>query len=446
WFCHFDDDNYVNVPRLVRFLADYNPREDWYLGKPSIQAPLEIVSKDKKSVSFANPIFPQTALGGEMERAGAICGVAGEAPGLMGRTWYLRRTVWPPGGTLGGQQVNPGGVVFALDAKCDASTDGAVLVRDGRCRVLSEPRPRPEDDAAGKQQWFRGSSRPQSLLCRLFYGPVGVGTGLCMHRRALGFLPHDLQGTRALISSHNLPKSGRYFAFSQLGNIWAACSSFGKQRELPPVSGPSPFWGAGSPRPSPPKLHITPPPLYRVAQCWPSSGGQKAPIYPGNALFGRHRGEFGRKIALNLPNSGCHFFPLRPKFHPEKPTSLAGIDGKFISIGERIRLPDDVTMGYIIEHLIKKPLTVIDEFHSHLEPMKFIRKDLIEQQANLVQLRQAEGGVERGAHRRHRREIRPEQVPVAALLPVSALQLLPESPEKIARPESTSDQPTSAYL
>uniref|UniRef100_A0AAR5PSA9 Fringe-like glycosyltransferase domain-containing protein n=1 Tax=Dendroctonus ponderosae TaxID=77166 RepID=A0AAR5PSA9_DENPD len=133
WFCHFDDDNYVNVPRLVRFLADYNPREDWYLGKPSIQAPLEIVSKDKKS--------------------------------QMVRFWF----------------------------------------------------------ATG-------------------------GAGFCL----------------------------------------------------------------------------------------------------------------SRALALKM-------MPLAS-------------DGKFISIGERIRLPDDVTMGYIIEHLIKKPLTVIDEFHSHLEPMKFIRKDLIEQQ------------------------------------------------------------------
>lgn len=35
----------------MKFLADYSPREDWYLGKPSIQAPLEIVNKDKGSVS-----------------------------------------------------------------------------------------------------------------------------------------------------------------------------------------------------------------------------------------------------------------------------------------------------------------------------------------------------------------------------------------------------------
>uniref|UniRef100_A0A182NJ54 Fringe-like glycosyltransferase domain-containing protein n=1 Tax=Anopheles dirus TaxID=7168 RepID=A0A182NJ54_9DIPT len=42
WWCHFDDDNYVNVPRLVRMLDDYNPTQDWYLGKPSISSPLEI--------------------------------------------------------------------------------------------------------------------------------------------------------------------------------------------------------------------------------------------------------------------------------------------------------------------------------------------------------------------------------------------------------------------
>lgn len=42
WFCHFDDDNYVNVPRLVKLLDEYSPTVDWYLGKPSISSPLEI--------------------------------------------------------------------------------------------------------------------------------------------------------------------------------------------------------------------------------------------------------------------------------------------------------------------------------------------------------------------------------------------------------------------
>lgn len=42
WFCHFDDDNYVNVHKLVDLLKDYSPTVDWYLGKPSIASPLEI--------------------------------------------------------------------------------------------------------------------------------------------------------------------------------------------------------------------------------------------------------------------------------------------------------------------------------------------------------------------------------------------------------------------
>ncbi|TMW41533.1 hypothetical protein DOY81_013387, partial [Sarcophaga bullata] len=56
--------------------------------------------------------------------------------------------------------------------------------------------------------------------------------------------------------------------------------------------------------------------------------------------------------------------------------------GKFISIGDKIRFPDDVTMGFIIEHLLKVPLTVVDNFHSHLEPMEFIRPERYQTQVS----------------------------------------------------------------
>lgn len=82
--------------------------------------------------------------------------------------------------------------------------------------------------------------------------------------------------------------------------------------------------------------------------------------------------------------------------------------GKFINIGDKIRFPDDVTMGFIIglylansatllalnwllnliyislfaEHLLKVPLTVVDNFHSHLEPMEFIRPDTFADQVS----------------------------------------------------------------
>lgn len=45
WFCHFDDDNYVHVGRLMELLQSYDPHDDWYLGKPSIRAPLQILDR-----------------------------------------------------------------------------------------------------------------------------------------------------------------------------------------------------------------------------------------------------------------------------------------------------------------------------------------------------------------------------------------------------------------
>lgn len=42
WFCHFDDDNYLNVPQLVQLLNEYHSTKSWYLGKPSVASPLEI--------------------------------------------------------------------------------------------------------------------------------------------------------------------------------------------------------------------------------------------------------------------------------------------------------------------------------------------------------------------------------------------------------------------
>lgn len=42
WFCHVDDDNYVNVPALDELLKMYNPIGDWYLGRTSTPKPLRI--------------------------------------------------------------------------------------------------------------------------------------------------------------------------------------------------------------------------------------------------------------------------------------------------------------------------------------------------------------------------------------------------------------------
>jgi len=49
WFCHVDDDNYVNIVALVKLLRRYPHYEDWYLGKPSFDRP---VNAHTENVSF----------------------------------------------------------------------------------------------------------------------------------------------------------------------------------------------------------------------------------------------------------------------------------------------------------------------------------------------------------------------------------------------------------
>ncbi|XP_030264649.1 beta-1,3-N-acetylglucosaminyltransferase lunatic fringe [Sparus aurata] len=45
WFCHVDDDNYVNVRTLVKLLSQYPHTQDMYLGKPSLDRPIEATER-----------------------------------------------------------------------------------------------------------------------------------------------------------------------------------------------------------------------------------------------------------------------------------------------------------------------------------------------------------------------------------------------------------------
>ncbi|EEB10059.1 Fringe glycosyltransferase, putative [Pediculus humanus corporis] len=84
-----------------------------------------------------------------------------------------------------------------------------------------------------------------------------------------------------------------------------------------------------------------------------------------------------RKISFWFATGGAGFCLSRALALKMMPVASGG---KFISVGEKIRLPDDVTMGYIIEHLLRKHLTVVEQFHSHLEPMKFLRRNSLQDQ------------------------------------------------------------------
>lgn len=41
-----------------------------------------------------------------------------------------------------------------------------------------------------------------------------------------------------------------------------------------------------------------------------------------------------------------------------------------------------MTVGYIIEHLLGVKLRIVPQFHSHLEPLKFIKKENLANQVS----------------------------------------------------------------
>ncbi|KAM8824752.1 beta-1,3-N-acetylglucosaminyltransferase lunatic fringe [Synchiropus picturatus] len=45
WFCHVDDDNYVNVRALVKHLSQFQHTQDMYIGKPSLDRPIEATER-----------------------------------------------------------------------------------------------------------------------------------------------------------------------------------------------------------------------------------------------------------------------------------------------------------------------------------------------------------------------------------------------------------------
>ncbi|XP_077428230.1 beta-1,3-N-acetylglucosaminyltransferase lunatic fringe-like isoform X2 [Vanacampus margaritifer] len=43
WFCHTDDDNYLNMAALLTLLSQYSHVQDVYIGRPSLEHPLEAI-------------------------------------------------------------------------------------------------------------------------------------------------------------------------------------------------------------------------------------------------------------------------------------------------------------------------------------------------------------------------------------------------------------------
>ena len=85
----------------------------------------------------------------------------------------------------------------------------------------------------------------------------------------------------------------------------------------------------------------------------------------------------GQKIAFWFATGGAGFCISQALAFKMIP--YAG-GGKLMTAGEQIRLPDDCTIGYIIDYILHKELTVIEELHSHLEALWQIRQNSIKNQ------------------------------------------------------------------
>ena len=64
-----------------------------------------------------------------------------------------------------------------------------------------------------------------------------------------------------------------------------------------------------------------------------------------------------------------------------------------MSTAEKIRLPDDCTIGYIIESVLGVKLIRSNLFHSHLENLHQVPKTEIHKQVSLSRCPGADGGV-----------------------------------------------------
>ncbi|XP_043945499.1 beta-1,3-N-acetylglucosaminyltransferase lunatic fringe [Protopterus annectens] len=62
WFCHVDDDNYVNIRTLLKLLSRFPHTQDVYLGKPSLDRPIQ--ATERLSDNKMHPVNFWFATGG----------------------------------------------------------------------------------------------------------------------------------------------------------------------------------------------------------------------------------------------------------------------------------------------------------------------------------------------------------------------------------------------
>uniref|UniRef100_A0A8D1SWA0 LFNG O-fucosylpeptide 3-beta-N-acetylglucosaminyltransferase n=1 Tax=Sus scrofa TaxID=9823 RepID=A0A8D1SWA0_PIG len=135
WFCHVDDDNYVNVRALLRLLASYPHTQDIYLGKPSLDRPIQATERVSETKVVSVPATQACA-----------AGVGGAAA--------------PP---------QPGSGVWESHHAPPPTAAGPLLVCHRRGRLLHQPRAGPEDEPMGQRRPLHEHGRADPAAGRLYH-------------------------------------------------------------------------------------------------------------------------------------------------------------------------------------------------------------------------------------------------------------------------------------
>lgn len=149
WFCHVDDDNYLNVGSLLKLLSQYSHKQDVYVGRPSLERPIEATERlgTAEMVNWTHPFL-------KYHYCCMVFHLFGDAGLRLSRLHNC--SVW--------LQHRHSQLYMCV---CLCAEAGAFLVRHRRSRVLSQPRPRSQDETLGevdphfkKNMW---------CLCFFFY-------------------------------------------------------------------------------------------------------------------------------------------------------------------------------------------------------------------------------------------------------------------------------------
>ncbi|XP_078741934.1 beta-1,3-N-acetylglucosaminyltransferase lunatic fringe-like, partial [Lampetra fluviatilis] len=98
WFCHVDDDTYLNTASLLKLLRRFSHRGDVYLGRPSLDHPMHTQQQVGCDVYLGRPSLDHPMHTQQQEGAAEFWFATGGAGFCLSRGLTLKMSPWVSGG------------------------------------------------------------------------------------------------------------------------------------------------------------------------------------------------------------------------------------------------------------------------------------------------------------------------------------------------------------